>query len=258
MQNLIVEISEGVALVTLNRPEKLNALTPEMLARLTETFRNFAGQTNLRAVILTGAGSRAFCAGTDLSSLTELDHDGARATSERGQTAGAAIENCPVPVIAAINGLAAGGGFELALACHLRVAEIGVKFSLPETRLGLLPGYGGTQRLPRILGTGRGLELIIAGAELTDEEAHRIGLVNRIAPSGEALVYARALAAEIASLAPLAVRSCLKAVTEGMRLDLSEGLKLETELFADLFNSEDAHEGANAFLEKRAPIFTGR
>lgn len=258
MQNLLVEISDGVALVTLNRPEKLNALTPEMLARLTETFRNFADQTSLRAVILTGAGTRAFCAGTDLSSLADLDQGGARAASDRGQAACAAIENCPVPVIAAINGLAAGGGFELALACHLRVAETGPKFSLPESRHGLLPGYGGAQRLPRILGTGRGLELIIAGAELTADEAYRMGLVNRIAPLGEALVYARALAAEIAAMAPLAIRSCLKAVTEGIRLELADGLKLETELFADLFNTEDAHEGANAFLEKRAPIFKGR
>lgn len=258
MQNLLVEISNGIALVTLNRPEKLNSLTPEMLARLTETFTNFTDHNDLRAVILTGAGTRAFCAGTDLSSLVELDRNGAGAASRRGQAACAAIEECPVPVIAAINGLAAGGGFELALACHLRVAENGVQFSLPETRQGLLPGYGGTQRLPRIFGTGRGFEMIIAGAELNAEAAHRLGLVNRLAPPGEVLAQARALADQIAAMAPLAVRACLKAVTQGIKLELAEGLKLETELFAELFDSEDSHEGANAFLSKRPPIFKGR
>ena len=251
-------MNDGVAVVTLNRPEKLNALSAEMLSGLTEALRGFSANRELRAVILTGAGTKAFCAGTDLSILADQDADGARAASERGQLACAAIEQCAVPVIAAISGLVAGGGFELALACHLRIAETETKFSLPETKHGLLPGYGGTQRLPRIIGSGRAVEMILAGGELTAEEALRLGIVNRVVESGDALTTARELARQIATMAPLAVRSCLRAVVEGLSMELEDGLKLETELFADLFNSEDAHEGANAFLEKRQPNFRGR
>lgn len=258
MSELSIEISDSVAVVTLNRPEKLNALSAEMLSALTEAFRGFSDDRDLRAAILTGAGSKAFCAGTDLSTLADLDADGARAASLRGQAACAAIEHCAVPVIAALNGLAAGGGFELALACHLRVAEKGTRFSLPETRHGLLPGYGGTQRLPRIIGSGRSLSIILGGGELTAEEALDLGIVNRVVERGEALAAARELAQQIAGMAPLAVRSCLRAVVEGLPLELEDGLKLETELFADLFNSADAHEGASAFLTKRKPVFRGR
>jgi enoyl-CoA hydratase/carnithine racemase len=246
-----------VAVVTLNRPEKLNALSAGMLSALTETFAGFKDEDDLRAVILTGAGERAFCAGTDLSILAGLTSDQARAASERGQAACQAIEQCPVPVIAALNGLVAGGGFELALACHLRIAEPHVRFSLPETKHGLLPGYGATQRLPRIIGSGLGLELIVAGSEISADEALSLGLVNRVVPTSGALAAAHELAGTIASMAPLAVRACLKAVVDGLPLELHEGLKLETELFAALFASEDAHEGANAFLEKRKPVFRG-
>jgi enoyl-CoA hydratase len=258
MPELLQEQSDGVAVIRLNRPEKLNALSAEMLSGLTEAFRGFSENNELRAVILTGAGTKAFCAGTDLSFLAGVNVEGARAASERGQLACAVIERCAVPVIAALNGLAAGGGFELALACHLRIAETETKFSLPETKHGLLPGYGGTQRLPRIIGSGRAVEMILAGGELTAEEALRLGIVNRVVESGEALTAARELGDQIAAMAPLAVRSCLRSVVEGLPMELEDGLKLETELFADLFNSEDAHEGANAFLEKRKPIFTGR
>jgi enoyl-CoA hydratase len=258
MSGILIEISKGLAVVTLNRPEKLNALTAEMLTGITETFVGFAEPSDLRAVILTGAGDRAFCAGTDLSLLAEADAEGARCASERGQAACNAIENCPVPVIAALNGLAAGGGFELALACHLRVAADTVAFSLPETKHGLVPGYGGTQRLPRVLGSGRALDVILAGGEISAGEALRVGLVNRVVPVGEIHQSARDFATQIAEMAPLAVRACLQAVVKGLPQDLEDGLKLETELFADLFNSADAHEGAKAFLEKRKPVFLGR
>jgi enoyl-CoA hydratase len=258
MSITVDEITEGIVQVTLNRPEKLNALTAEMLDGLTNAFRGFSEHADLRAVILTGAGPKAFCAGTDLAAFTAMDPDGARAASERGQAACAAIETCAVPVIAAVNGLAAGGGFELALACHLRIADAGVRFSLPETRHGLLPGYGGTQRLPRITGSGRGLELILAGGELNAKEAQRIGLVNRVVPQGESVSIALEMSQQIGAMAPLAVRACLRAVVDGWPLDLAEGLKLETELFAGLFASDDAREGATAFLEKRKPLFRGR
>lgn len=258
MAELLREISNGVAVVTLNRPEKLNALSADMLFGLTETFDEFSRNPDLRVVILTGAGDKAFCAGTDLANFTETDAETARSASQRGQTACTAIESCPVPVIAALNGLAAGGGFELALSCHLRIAEEHVRFSLPETRHGLLPGYGGTQRLPRIIGTGRAVEIILAGGELTAAEAERIGLVNRLTVRGEALDAARDIAGVISGMAPLAVRACLRAVNEGFPLPLEQGLQLETELFADLFNSADAREGAAAFLAKRKPRFTGQ
>lgn len=257
MSQLLIDINDGVAVVTLNRPEKLNALSAEMLSGLTAAFRGFSAERDLRVVILTGAGTKAFCAGTDLSTLANLDADGARAASIRGQAACAAIEQSTVPVIAAINGLAAGGGFELALACHLRVAQQGTRFTLPETEHGLLPGYGGTQRLPRIIGSGRAAEMIIAGGELTAEAAISIGVINRVTADGDALTGAREMAGDIARMAPLAVRSCLRAVVEGLPMDMADGLKLETELFADLFNSADAREGATAFLEKRKPVFRG-
>lgn len=258
MAELLHEQSNGVAIVTLNRPEKLNALSAEMLSGITETFREFSEDPSLRAVILTGAGDRAFCAGTDLSILLDLEPNGARAASERGQAACAAIESCPVPVIAAVNGLAAGGGFELALACHLRIAEERVKFTLPETKHGLLPGYGGTQRLPRLIGTGRALAMIIAGGELSATEALGIGLVNRVVDRGRAGSAAAEFVGVIAGMAPLAVRACLRAVNQGFPLPFSEGLRLETELFAELFTTSDAREGAAAFLGKRRPLFSGR
>jgi enoyl-CoA hydratase len=209
-------------------------------------------------VILTGAGDRAFCAGTDISDLTDLDPDHAHEVSERGQTLCNLIENCRVPVIAAINGIAAGGGCELALACHLRIAAKNAKFSLPETKLGVIPGYGGTQRLAREIGRGRALEMMLTGKAISADEAWRFGLVNHIAADGALLKQAEALALEIAALAPLAIRACLEAVVQGSELPIEEGLALETKLFAALFATDDVREGTSAFIEKRAPVFKGK
>lgn len=251
------EARDSIAIVRLDRPRKLNSLTREMLSELGETFASL-DEREIRAVILTGAGERAFCAGTDIGELAAMDEDGAHDAARRGQDVCERIESSPVPVIAAINGLAAGGGFELALACHLRIASQGARFSLPETRLGVIPGYGGTQRLARATGSGRALELMLSGAEVSAEEALRVGLINRVVAPGELFHAAEKLALEIASLAPLAIRACLKAVTTGIKLPLAEGLKLEAELFSNLFATEDVREGTRAFLEKRPPLFKGR
>ena len=242
----------NVALVRLERAEKLNALTREMLDKLSAVFAGIEEEGSVRAVILTGAGERAFCAGTDIEELALLDAEGARRAALRGQAVCEQIENCPVPVIAA------GGGCELALACHLRIAATHAEFGLPETRLGIIPGYGGTQRLPRIAGSGPALEVMLTGSQISALEAQRLGIVNRVVSPAELLPEALSLADEIGGLAPLAIRACLTAVTRGLDLPLSEGLALEAELFTKLFDTEDMREGTRAFLEKRAPIFKGK
>ena len=255
---IIQERHESVAIVTLNRPEKLNALSRETIGALSATFTNFENDSELRAVILTGAGDRAFSAGTDLSELIHVSADEAETIAERGQQVCNQIEQSPVPVIAAINGIAAGGGCELALACHLRIATTNARFSLPETKLGIIPGYGGTQRMTRELGRARALELILTSGIINAEDALRLGLVNRVVSSAELLPAAEALAREIAQLAPLAIRACLKAVVNGTELPLEEGLVLEAKLFASLFATEDMRKGTRAFLEKRKPVFKGK
>jgi enoyl-CoA hydratase len=256
--SIIFEEREALALVRLNRPDKRNALTGAMLERLAELFAGLEERHDLRAVIITGAGHKAFSAGTDIAELASLDVEGARRAAKRGQDVCDRIERCAVPVIAAVNGVAAGGGCELALACHLRIASESAAFSLPETKLGMIPAYGGTQRLARIAGIGRALGLMLAGESLSAEEALRIGLVNRVAKPAHLLAEAEALAREVAALAPLAIRACLQAVTRGLSLPLEEGLELEAELFSSLFATEDMREGTRAFLEKRTPVFKGR
>lgn len=255
---VIVESHESLTLVRLNQPEKRNALSRRMLEELGAVFRRIAGEREVRAVVLTGTGEQAFCAGTDIEELAALDVGGARRAAERGQEVCALIENCGVPVIAAVNGAAAGGGCELALACHLRVAATHASFSLPETKLGVIPGYGGTQRLARVTGSGRALALMLANARLSAAEALHAGLVNRVVEPAQLLAEAEGLARDISALAPLAIRACLEAVTRGQDVPLAEGLQLEAELFSRLFSTADMREGTRAFLEKRAPIFQGK
>jgi enoyl-CoA hydratase len=256
--SILEERRESIAIVTLNRPEKLNALSRETIAALASAFKSFENDAELRAVVLTGAGDRAFSAGTDLSELVHVPADEAREVADRGQQLCSQIEQLRVPVIAAINGIAAGGGCELALACHLRIATPNARFSLPETKLGIIPGYGGTQRLTRELGRPRALELILTAGSVNAEEALRFGLVNRVVPASELLATAEELAREIAQHAPLAIRACLEAVMVGTELPLAEGLALEGKLFASLFASEDMREGTLAFLEKRKAVFKGK
>jgi len=256
--SIAFESRGSLALVRLARPEKRNALTRAMLERLTEIFRELNTRADLRAIILIGAGDEAFCAGTDISELAGLDEAGALAAARRGHAACDAIELCGVPVIAAVGGLAAGGGCELALACHLRVASTHATFSLPELKLGLIPGYGGTQRLARAVGHGRALAAMLAGEKLTADEALKLGLVNRVTAPAELLPEAEKLADTVSQLAPLAIHACLAAVTRGARLPLEEALQLEAELFSQLFSTADVREGTRAFLEKRAPVFKGK
>lgn len=256
--SLIITVRKGsIAIIKLNRPEKFNALSREMISTLGDTLTNLASDDQLRAVILTGAGEKAFCAGTDIDSLVQLSESEAREVSERGQSLCNQIENFPAPVIAAVNGIAAGGGCELALACHIRIASSNASFSLPETKLGIIPGYGGTQRLARAIGSGRALEMMLTGKTIGAQEALQNGLINRLTSAEDLFVEAESLANEIAELAPLAIRACLKAMTQGLELPLAEGLALEADLFAWLFDSEDMREGTSAFLEKRRPVFKG-
>ncbi|HJQ34747.1 MAG TPA: enoyl-CoA hydratase-related protein [Pyrinomonadaceae bacterium] len=255
---VVVEERGALLFVRLERPAKRNALTSAMLERLGELFAAVAARRDLRAVILSGAG-KDFCAGTDINELEGMDETAALDKARRGQEVCDAVELCGTPVIAAVQGVAAGGGCELALACHLRVAAGGARFSLPEARLGVLPAYGGTQRLARAVGTGRALAAMVAGEEVSAEEALRLGLVNRVVEEDELLDAAEALADSIIkTAAPLAARACLEAVTRGARLPLDEALRLEAELFAGLFSTEDVREGTRAFLEKRKPVFKGK
>ncbi len=256
--SILYEARDSVAVVRLDRAEKMNALSREMLAELRAVFDRIGRDAELRAVILTGAGERAFSAGTDIEELENLDAEGARIASLRGQEVCEAIERCGLPVIAAVNGVAAGGGCELALACHIRLASMNARFSLPETKLGMIPAYGGTQRTPRAVGMSRALELMLAGESLSATDALRAGLVSRVIEPERLLPEAEALARSIAQLAPLAIRACLEAVTRGLDLPLEEGLELEAELFSRLFETEDVREGTRAFLEKRPPVFKGR
>ncbi len=258
MTSIVFEPRGSIASIRLNRPEKFNSLTREMILAVSDLFKQFTTQPDLRAVILTGTGDRAFCAGTDISELNGLNETEALLVSKRGQALCDLIEQCQVPVIAAINGLAVGGGCELALACHIRIASTNARFSLPETKLGIIPGYGGTQRLPREIGQARALEAMLAGRDLSAEQALKIGLVNRVTDSAGLFTEAEELAHDIAKLAPLAIRACLQAVTKGIELPLEEGLALEAELFASLFATDDVREGTSAFLEKRTPVFKGK
>jgi enoyl-CoA hydratase len=258
MSQILFEQTDSRAILTLNRPEKLNALTSAMKADLIRLLEGLRADERLRVIVFTGSGDKAFCAGTDIRELSELSDQQGIEVSESGQKLSREFENFPVPVIAAVNGLAAGGGFELLLGCHLRIASTEATFSLPETWLGLMPAYGATQRLVREIGLGNAVEWMLTRRTISAEEAFDFGLLNRIVPPGRVLAEALSLAHEIEQLSPLSIRACLKAVTQGIELPLAEGLALETELFASLFATEDAREGTRAFLEKRKPVFKGK
>jgi len=252
---LTLEIdAEGIATITLNRPEKLNALDSEVLEEL-ETALHQARQH--KGVILTGAGEKAFAAGADIQEFTELDPIAAQRFALRGQEAMGTIEAMPIPVVAAINGYALGGGLEIALACHLRVASDNAQFGLPEVGLGLIPGYGGTQRLPRLVGLGIATEMILTGDRIDARRAHAIGLVNRVVPQSALLAEARSILAAILSKAPVAVSMALRAL-RASELPLAHGLQQEAALFGQTCATEDFAEGVSAFLNRRKPEFKGR
>ncbi|MBI4468490.1 MAG: enoyl-CoA hydratase/isomerase family protein [Acidobacteria bacterium] len=256
--HLLYEERDQIAYVTVNHPERLNVLNRATVDEIDAVFVHISGSEALRAVILTGAGEKAFVAGADIGELArQTPLEGAR-TSLRGQQVLRRIETAGVPVIAAINGFALGGGCELALACTLRIASKNARFGLPEVKLGIMPGYAGTQRLPRLVGAGRALELMLTGEMIDAEEAFRIGLVNRVTSPADLLPTAEKLARQIVGNAPLGVRLCLDAVHHGAGMPLEESARYEASLFGLLCATEDMREGLNAFLEKRKPNFLGR
>jgi enoyl-CoA hydratase len=258
LETLLVEISDAVALVTINRPDRLNALNARAKSELRELFVGFRDDPAVDVVILTGAGTKAFVAGTDIAELSALNGTSGKAFSSGGQEAFNAVENLGKPVIAAVNGFALGGGCELALACHIRLAAENARFGQPEVNLGIIPGYGGTQRLPRLVGSGRAAELILSGNPIDAQEALRIGLVNRVVPQADLLATARELAGQIASRGQVAVRLALRALAAARESGLAAGLKEEATLFGACCESEDFREGTAAFLAKRKPAFRNR
>jgi enoyl-CoA hydratase len=259
MQTILLERSGAVATVTLNRPAVLNALNLQMLDELSAAFAELDADDALRAVIVTGAGPKAFAAGADISELNALPNARAgEAQARRGQALTTAIERMRVPVIAAVNGFALGGGCEIAMACDIRIAGENAKFGQPEVNLGILPGYGGTQRLTRLVGEGWAMYLCLTGEMIDAAEALRIGLVQKVTPAEGLLPEAERIAAVIASKAPLAIDAAKRAIVDGAALTLADGLALEALRFGAAITSGDFREGSTAFLEKRKAQFTGR
>jgi len=258
LANVLYEKKGEIAYVTVNRPKVLNALNTPTWKDLRTAFEDARDDAALRGVILTGAGDKAFIAGADISELAHVAAFEAEQSSRFGQGVLDLIENLGKPVIAAVNGFALGGGCETAMACTIRIAVDSAKFGQPEVTLGLVPGGGGTQRLPRLVGKGRALQLILSGEMIGAHEAYRIGLVNEIVPAGDLIPRAEAILGKIAANAPIAVKFALEAANKGMETSQSEGLVLEASYFGLCAATEDKKEGTSAFLEKRAPQFHGR
>ena len=258
LANVLYEKRDAIAYVTVNRPKVLNALNTPTWNDLRTAFEHARDDDAVRGVILSGAGDKAFVAGADISELAHASAIDAERSSSSGQEVLNLIENLGKPVIAAINGFALGGGCEMAMACTIRIAVEHAKFGQPEVKLGLLPGGGGTQRLPRLVGKGRALQLILSGEIISAQEAWRIGLVNEVVPASSLIARAEAILKTIASNAPIAIKLSLEAVNKGLDTSQSEGFALEASYFGLCAGTEDKKEGTSAFLEKRAPKFLGR
>jgi enoyl-CoA hydratase len=256
--NLLLERDGAVATVTINRPKVLNALNAQTLDELQRTALDLRHDDGVRAIVLTGAGDKSFVAGADINELAVQTPTGGREHARTGQRVFDLIENLGKPVIAAINGYALGGGCELAMACTIRLAADTAKLGQPEINLGLIPGYAGTQRLSRLVGKGRALELILTGAPIAAAEAERIGLVNRVVPAADLLAEARKLAHQLAKNAPVAARYIIDAINKGLEMPFAEGCVFEATLFGLVASTEDMREGTAAFLEKRKPEFKGK
>lgn len=254
---LLFELTDGIARITVNRPDKLNALNAIVIAELGDAVTRIETDSAVRGVILTGAGPKAFVAGADIGELTDQGATGGRARALAGQQVFRRLERCGKPVIAAVNGFALGGGCELAMACHLRVASEQAKFGQPEVKLGIAPGYGGTVRLPRLVGKGRALELLLTGEIIDAQEALRIGLVNRVVPADRLLPEVESVLRTILANGPLAIRACLEAVDNGLAMTVDQALLFEANYFGLLSATEDMREGTRAFVEKRKPSFKG-
>jgi len=258
LENVKAEIRDGILRVTIDRPKVLNALNAQTVEEIYRVFAEGRDDVNVKAVILTGGGEKAFVAGADINELAQKSPITGKETSERGQFILSFIERFPKIVIAAINGFALGGGCELALACHIRIASEKAQIGLPEVTLGIIPGYGGTQRMARLLGKGKALELICTGDRIGANDAEKIGLVNRVVPADQLMVTCEEMAKKIMSRGPLAVRAAIEAVNNGTEMAFEEGQFLEATLFGLLCASTDTKEGMRAFLEKRAANFEGK
>jgi enoyl-CoA hydratase len=258
LENVLYEKKGPIAYVTLNRPKVLNALNQRTWQDLRAAFEEARDDAAVHGVILTGAGDKAFIAGADISELAQVTAVQGESSSTYGQEVLNLVENLGKPVIAAINGFALGGGCETAMACTIRIAVENAKFGQPEVKLGVIPGAGGTQRLPRLVGKGRALQLILSGGMIDAQEAYRIGLVNEVVPAAELITRAEGILKQIFSNAPLAVKYSLEAVNRGLETSQAEGLSLEASYFGLCAGTEDKQEGTRAFLEKRAPQFQGR
>jgi enoyl-CoA hydratase len=254
---LTLDVDARVATLTVNRPDKLNALNDATVAELGHAIDQIRVDDSIGGVLITGAG-RAFAAGADISELSSQTPVLATARARAGQDVFRRIDTCPKPVIAVVNGFALGGGCELAMACHIRIASDAAKFGQPESKLGLLPGYGGSQRLPRLVGKGRAIQLLITGEMIDAAEAYRIGLVNKVVPAAELMNAARDMLKTILANGPLAVALCIEAIDRGLEMSLDEGLILEANHFGLLAATDDMAEGTRAFMEKRAPSFKGK
>ena len=256
--SLLVERDGAFAIVTVNRPKVLNALNSETIEALRRTLLDLQRDESVRVLVLTGAGEKAFVAGADINELAVQTPAGGREHALRGQHVFDLLENLGKPVIAAINGFALGGGCELAMACTLRIAADTARLGQPEINLGLIPGYAGTQRLSRLVGRGRAMELILTGTPIGADEALRIGLVNRVVPAAELMTAARALAAQLAGSAPVAMRYIINAINKGADMPFAEACQYEATLFGLVASTDDMREGTRAFLDKRKPVFKGR
>ena len=256
--NLLIDRDQGVAILTINRPKVLNALNTQTLDELRRAMLELQHDELVRAIVVTGAGEKAFVAGADINELAALSATSARDHGLAGQHVFDLVENLGKPVIAAINGYALGGGCELAMACTLRLAADTAKLGQPEINLGIIPGFAGTQRLPRLVGTGKAMEMILTGAAITAAEAERIGLVNRVVPAAELMAEARKLATHLAAQAPVAIRYIIAAINKGMDMPFAEAAVFEATLFGLVAATDDWREGTRAFLDKRKAEFKGR
>jgi enoyl-CoA hydratase len=256
-QTLLTTLENGVFIITINRPDKLNAINRQVMNDLDVAMNEVEDNAAIKGVIITGSGVKAFVAGADITEFTGLSHGEGMDMARHGQNVFFKIENCAKPVIAAVNGFALGGGCELAMACHFRIASENAKFGQPEVNLGLIPGYGGTQRLVQLIGKGRALELLMTGGMIDAGTALQYGLVNRVVPIADIVNGAKSILEVIITKAPLAVASCITAANAVFNPALN-GYAIEMESFGDCFETDDMKEGAAAFLEKRKAVFTGR
>jgi enoyl-CoA hydratase len=254
---LLTSLENGIMTITINRPDKMNALNKDVMADLGKAMEEVYANDEVKTVILTGAGEKAFVAGADISEFISLDKEGAAALASKGHNVFDKIENCPKPVVAAVNGFALGGGCELAMACHFRVASANAKFGQPEVNLGLIPGYGGTQRLTQLIGKGKAMELMMTSDMVGADEAKQLGLVNHVTAPEELLGKAKEILTKIQTKAPVAIAMVIACVNDAAKAE-PRGFNNEIERFGECFVTEDKKEGTAAFLEKRKPVFKGK